>query len=71
MAMLRVHSRLREEGLEGKLVLQVHDELIVECPEGEAETVRTLLKEEMEAVTSLPVPLLVEAGAGRTWADAH
>ena len=71
MAMLRVHSRLREEGLEGKLVLQVHDELIVECPEGEAETVRALLKEEMEAVTSLPVPLLVEAGAGRTWADAH
>ncbi|MCI8422907.1 MAG: DNA polymerase I [Lawsonibacter sp.] len=71
MAMLRVRGRLRAEGLAGRLVLQVHDELIVECPEGEAETIRALLKEEMEAAVSLPVPLLVEAGAGQTWAQAH
>ncbi len=71
MAMLRVRDRLLREGLEGRLVLQVHDELIVECPEEEAETVTKLLKEEMEAVASLPVPLEVEVGYGRTWADAH
>ena len=70
-AMLRVRDRLRADGLEGRLVLQVHDELIVECPEGEAEAVAKLLKEEMEAVISLPVPLIAETAWGRTWADAH
>ena len=71
MAMLRVERRLGDEGLTGRLVLQVHDELIVECPRAEAEAVQTLLREEMEAVASLPVPLLVEAGAGKSWAEAH
>ncbi len=71
MAMLRVRDRLLKEGLEGRLVLQVHDELIVECPEAEAETVAKLLKEEMEAVAKLAVPLEVEVGYGKSWADAH
>ena len=61
----------RREGLEGRLVLQVHDELIVECPESEAERVSALLKEAMEGVMALSVPLLAETGAGTSWAQAH
>ena len=71
LAMIRVRDRLRAEGLEGKLVLQVHDELIVECPESEAETVCKLVEEEMEAVAALPVTLVADTAAGRTWAEAH
>ena len=71
VAMIRVRDRLKAEGLEGRLVLQVHDELIVECPEEEAEAVRRLVKEEMEAVISLPVPLVADTAVGRSWADAH
>ena len=69
-AMLRVDGRLRREGLEARLVLQVHDELIVECPEGEAEQVQRLLAEEMEHVAELAVPLTTEAHAGKSWAEA-
>jgi DNA polymerase I len=71
LAMLAVWRRLREEGLKGRLVLQVHDELIVECPEEEAERVAALLEEEMEHVMELSVPLIAEAKIGRSWADAH
>ena len=71
LAMVRVHRRLKAEGLAARLVLQVHDELIVECPEAEAERVARLLTEEMEGVVSLSVPLTAEAHAGRSWAEAH
>ncbi len=71
LAMVRVDSRLRSEGLEARLVLQVHDELIVECPEGEADQVKALLQEEMEGVAALSVPLVADAKAGRTWAETH
>ena len=80
LAMVRVRDRLADECTEAKLVLQVHDELIVECPEHDADRVRKLLKEEMERITPPPVagipvsfsvPLLVEANAARTWAEAH
>ena len=71
LAMIRVRDRLRAEGLEGRLILQVHDELIVECPQGEAEAVCRLVEEEMEGVAALSVPLLAETHAGHTWADAH
>lgn len=71
LAMIRVDGRLRAEGLSARLVLQVHDELIVECPACEAERVRTLLKEEMEGVADLSVPLLAEANIGETWAQCH
>ena len=52
-------------------MLQVHDELIVECPECEGEQVKALLTEEMEHVARLSVPLVADAKIGRTWADAH
>ena len=70
LAMIHVDRRLREEGLEARLVLQVHDELLVECPEGEAERVAALLEEEMEEVITLSVPLTAEAHSGKTWFDA-
>ena len=63
-------SRLRREGLEARLIMQVHDELIVECPEGEAERVKTLLTEEMEQVMDLSVPLTAEAHSGKNWLEA-
>ena len=71
LAMIRVRDRLRAEGLKGRLVLQVHDELIVECPAEEADRICSLVEEEMEGVAALSVPLLAETHAGKSWADAH
>ena len=71
LAMIRVDARLRSEGLKARLVLQVHDELIVECPEAEAGEVKDLLTEEMEGVVALAVPLTADAHVGRSWAEAH
>ena len=71
LAMIRVRDRLRREGFQGQLVLQVHDELIVECPEAEQEAVCTLLREEMEGVFPLSVPLVAETHAGKSWAESH
>lgn len=66
-AMLQVSSRLKKEGLKSKLILQVHDELLVEAPEEEAERVARLLTEEMENVVELKVPLTVDTKIGKTW----
>ncbi|OUP45499.1 DNA polymerase I [Pseudoflavonifractor sp. An187] len=71
LAMIRVEHRLAHEGLQAQLVLQVHDELIVECPQAEADTVARLLTQEMEGVAQLAVPLTAEAKVGQTWAEAH
>ena len=70
IAMIRVSSRLEREGLKGKLILQVHDELIVECPPEERDQVARILQEEMEGAVSLSVPMVAEAASGRTWYDA-
>ncbi len=70
-AMVRVDARMRAEGLEAQLLLQVHDELIVECPAEEAETVKAILVDEMEHVVDYRVPLLVDAKIGASWAEAH
>ena len=70
-AMVRVDARMRTEHLQARLLLQVHDELIVECPAAEAETVRAILVEEMEHVVDYRVPLLVDAKTGASWAEAH
>lgn len=70
-AMVRVDARMRAEHLQARLLLQVHDELIVECPAEEAETVRGILTEEMEHVVDYRVPLLVDAKIGASWAEAH
>ena len=70
VAMVRVYRRLQAEGLQAKLILQVHDELMVECPREEADTVCRLLVEEMEAAADLTVRLEVDAHVGETWYDA-
>ena len=69
--MVNVHRRLQEEKLRARLILQVHDELIVECPQAEAEQVRKLLEEEMENAVQYSVPLVAEAHIGHSWAEAH
>ena len=70
LAMVKVFQRLRAEGLEARLIMQVHDELIVECPQAEAEAVQTLLAQEMEGVYALAVPLTAEAHSGKNWLEA-
>ena len=70
LAMIRVARRLKAEGLQAQLILQVHDELIVECPQEEADQVKALLTQEMEGAGNFSVPLVAEAGAGRSWAEA-
>ena len=70
LAMVQVHRRLAAEGLEARLIMQVHDELIVECPEAEASRVEQLLQQEMQGVAELSVPLLAEAHTGHNWLAA-
>ena len=70
LAMVKVFARLQRENLQAKLIMQVHDELIVECPEEEAAAVRALLTEEMEGVYELAVPLTAEAHSGKNWLEA-
>lgn len=70
LAMIRVDDRLRREGLAARLILQVHDELIVECPDAEVERVKALLTEEMEGVAALSVPMKADSAAGQSWAEA-
>jgi DNA polymerase I len=69
-AMVAIHERLREEGRGARLVLQVHDELLVEAPDAEVSAVKGLLRDEMCGAYPLDPPLAVDVGAGDTWADA-
>ena len=70
LAMVRVDEALKKEGLQARLVLQVHDELILECPPEEAECASELLRRCMEEVIALKVPLLAEVHTGANWAEA-
>ena len=71
IAMARVARRFKEEGLRSRMILQVHDELIVDTFRGEKERVAEILREEMEGAASLRVPLTVEIGEGENWLQAH
>ncbi len=71
VAMVNIARRLEQEGLAAKMVIQVHDELVFDVPEAEAEKVQELVREEMENAVSLSVPLLVEVGVGKNWKEAH
>lgn len=71
LAMLRVDARLRDEHPQSLLILQVHDELLLEVPDDEVPAVAALVKREMEGVYPLDVPLVAEPHAGRSWAEAH
>jgi DNA polymerase I len=69
IAMIRIDAALRERRLKSRMTLQVHDELVFEVPEAEIEAMRTLVREQMEKVHPLTVPLLVEIGVGANWRD--
>ena len=71
VAMVRIAHRLVREGLETRMLLQVHDELVFDVPEGELENVTALVTEEMEGAVDVSVPLLVEVGHGHNWREAH
>ena len=71
LAMVRVWERIRREGLQSRLILTVHDELIIEAPEDEAAAAARLLREEMEGCVTYSVPLTTDVQQGRTWLEAH
>ena len=71
LAMVRVHAALRERSLRSRLVLQIHDELLLDCPKGEVAEVSDLVKDAMENAIPLAVPLKVDVGSGPDWLAAH
>ncbi len=70
IAMIRIAGALKEQGLRSRMILQVHDELVVEVPRGEEETATELVKRHMERAAELRVPLVVSVGMGMNWVDA-
>ena len=70
IAMIKVYNRFNKENLKSKLILQIHDELVVDCVNGEEKIVEKILKEEMESVVELKVPLIVNVSSGKTLYDA-
>ena len=69
LAMIRIDEEIRERGLKTRMTLQVHDELVFEVPSEEVDEVKQLVREHMENVHELAVPLLVEIGVGANWRD--
>jgi DNA polymerase-1 len=70
LAMVRIDAALEAGGYRGAMLLQVHDELVFECPPDEVDALRALVKREMEGVLQLKVPLVVDIGVGTNWRDA-
>ena len=70
IAMINVYNKLKEQKLDAKLILQIHDELIIECKEGEKEIAKKILQDCMENVTKLEIPLKVEVSEAKNWYDA-
>ena len=69
IAMLQIHDELIKRNLQSKMILQIHDELMLECPENEVEEVSQMLKNIMENVVTLNIPLTVNIATGKTWYD--
>ena len=69
LAMLAVHKRLDDEGLRARMILQIHDELVFDAPEEELEQLEELVREEMQSVVALEVPLSVDVGIGDNWEE--
>ena len=69
IAMIRIDAALRERGMKSRMTLQVHDELVFEVPENEVEVMQPLVREHMEKVHALAVPLQVDMGVGANWRD--
>ncbi|MDI6688568.1 MAG: DNA polymerase, partial [Desulfobacterales bacterium] len=71
IAMINIWKRLKEGNLKMRMILQIHDELLFEVPETELEPAKKLIKNDMENALSLSVPLKVDIGWGKNWAEAH
>jgi DNA polymerase I len=71
LAMIHLAEKISHKNLKSRMILQVHDELVFECPEEEELEMRALVKQEMEGVIPLKVPLVVDMGWGKNWSDAH
>jgi len=71
VAMIRLNESFRELSMKSKMILQVHDELVFECPEEELDELKKLVKEKMETAAELSVPLVVDVGYGKNWNEAH
>ena len=71
LAMVAIDRRMREEGFRSTMVLQIHDELLFEVPPEELDAMSALVKQEMESVTTLSVPLTVECNHGHNWLESH
>jgi DNA polymerase-1 len=69
--MIHLHERLNKEKLPAKLILQVHDELVLTCATAKVEKVCEVVKESMQQAMQLAVPLKVEIGFGKNWLEAH
>jgi DNA polymerase-1 len=69
--MIAIQKKLDEEQWKSKMLLQVHDELVFDVPLNELESLKTMVKTEMENAFSLPVPLVVDIGIGKNWLEAH
>ncbi len=71
LAMIRIHSRLMDEGMKSKMLLQVHDELVLETPKNEEQTAKKIIIKEMQNALPLSIPIEVEVGVGKNWLEAH
>ncbi len=71
LAMINLSRRMKKEGLRSLMIMQVHDELVFEVPEDELETMRAIVRQEMEEAISLNVPIVVDVGVGKNWLEAH
>jgi len=71
LAMIHIQARIKREELRSRMILQVHDELVFEVPDREIETMKTLVRGEMEGVLTLSVPIKVDMGVGKNWDEAH
>ena len=71
LAMVEIGRRFREEGIRSKMIMQVHDEVVIDTLVEELDTVKRVVKEAMEGVATLRVPLTVEVNDGATWLEAH
>lgn len=71
LAMIRVHNKIKSKGLMSRLILQVHDELVFDVPKNELETMKILVREEMQHAVEIGVPLIVDVNSGQNWLEAH
>jgi len=69
IAMIHIHDAIRGAGMAGRMLLQVHDELVFECPPDELDALSALVRNKMESAATLDVPLVVEMGVGDNWVE--